>query len=657
LARILQIPAKGATKLTAQALYEFDKFRLDPAEQRLLCGGEQVPLTPKAFQILCALIQSKGRLLNKDELIKKVWPNSFVEEANLSVNISALRKALGDTPDGQKFIETVPKRGYRFVMPIHEIGNVSQSEIKLEDSPTAVPILASLPAAPTVPHGPTRVSLSGRFGIAGFAVLLVIVLGYVAFSMHRWQTTKRTDSTQLRSLAVLPFQNTNKDPNNDFLGFSLADAIIAKLGYVSALTVKPSSAIQKYRDQTIDIPKVAAELNVETLLTGTFVREGDSLRVNAELIDAKTQNILWRGTLNLKYDKLLGVQDTVSQQIIRGLKLNLTPSEAERMKPDAPVDPRAYEYYLRGIDSYAQANFVLAIKMLEASAEIDPNYALTWAHVGRAYTADASFGFGGRNRYDKAQAAFERAISLQPAQIEAKIYMANFLTDTGRVEQAVPLIRDALKANPNHAETHWELGYAYRFAGMLQESVEECERARDLDPGVKLNTSALNAYLYLGQYDKFLESIPKESNAAFNIFYRGFGEYYKNDDQSAAQDFDRAFELEPALLQAQIGKAFSYRIGHEESRGIEMLREAEKKIETRGVGDPEAAYKIAQAYAALGDKPSALRVLERSISKGFFAYPYLAADPLLGNLHAEPQFANLMRTAGQRHEAFKHNFF
>jgi DNA-binding winged helix-turn-helix (wHTH) protein/TolB-like protein/tetratricopeptide (TPR) repeat protein len=643
--------------LTAQALYEFDKFRLDPAEQRLLCGGEPVPLTPKAFQILCALIQSNGRLLNKDELIKKVWPNSFVEEANLSVNISALRKALGDTPDGQKFIETVPKRGYRFVMPIHEIGNGSQSEIKLEDSPTAVPILATPLAAPTVPDGPRRGSLSGRFGIAGFAVLLVIVLGYVAYSVHRRQSTRRTDSTQLRRLAVLPFQNANKDPNNDFLGFSLADAIIAKLGYVSALTVKPSSAIQKYRDQTIDIPKVAAELNVETLLTGTFVREGDSLRVNAELIDVKTQNILWRDTLNLKYDKLLGVQDTVSQQIIRGLELNLTPSEAERMKPDAPVDPRAYEYYLRGVDSYAQANFVMAIKMLEASAEIDPNYALTWAHLGRAYTADASFGFGGRDRYDKAQAAFERAISLQPAQIEAKIYMANFLTDTGRVEQAVPLIRDALKANPNHAETHWELGYAYRFAGMLQESVEECERARALDPGVKLNTSALNAYLYLGQYDKFLESIPQESNAAFNIFYRGFGEYYKNDDQSAAQDFDRAFELEPSLLQAQIGKAFSYRIGHEESRGIEMLREAEKKIETRGVGDPEAAYKIAQAYAALGDKPSALRVLERSISNGFFPYPYLAADPLLGNLHAEPQFANLMRTASHRHEAFKHNFF
>jgi DNA-binding winged helix-turn-helix (wHTH) protein/TolB-like protein/Flp pilus assembly protein TadD len=644
-------------KLTAHALYEFDRFRLDPAEQRLLCGGEPVALTPKAFQILCALIQANGRLLNKDELIKKVWPNSFVEEANLSVNISALRKVLGDTPDGQKFIETVPKRGYRFVMPIREIGG-SQLGMETPDSPAAVATPeASTSIAATLPARPARrVSRTAGIGISGTA-LLVLALGYAAYSGYPRHPTHTTVSKPLRRLAILPFQNVNKDSNSDFLGFSLADAVITKLGYVSTLTVRPSSAIQKYRDETIDIPEVAAELGVETLLTGTFVREGDNLRVNLQLIDVKTQNILWRNTLDLKYDKLLGVQDTVARQIIKGLALHLTPTEAERMKPDTPVDPRAYEYYLRGVDLYSQGDFALAIKMLEASAETDPNYALTWAHLGRAYTADASFGFGGRDRYHKAQAAFERALSLQPVQIETEIYMANLLTDTGKVEQSVPLVRAALKANPNHAETHWELGYAYRFAGMLQESVEECEMARALDPGVKLNTSALNAYLYLGQYDKFLESIPQVNNAAFNVFYRGFGEYYKNDHKSAAQDFDRAFELEPSLLQAQIGKALSYGIEHKESKGIDILHEAEKKIEARGVGDPEAAYKIAQAYAALGDKPSALRVLARSIDNGFFPYPYLVADPLLGSLRAEPQFAKLMRIAGQRHEAFKQNFF
>ena len=192
---------------------------------------------------------------------------------------------------------------------------------------------------------------------------------------------------------------------------------------------------------------------------------------------------------------------------------------------------------------------------------------------------------------------------------------------------------------------------------MLQESVEECERARVLGPGVKLNSSALNAYLYLGQYDKFVASIPANSNAAFNVFYRGFGEYYQNNHKSAAQEFDRAFELEPALLQAQIGKALSYGINHENVKGIDILRGAEKRVEATGVADPEATYKIAQAYAVLGEESSALRVLERSVNNGFFPYPYLAVDPLLDTMRRDAQFAKVIEVARQRHESFKRLFF
>jgi tetratricopeptide (TPR) repeat protein len=349
----------------------------------------------------------------------------------------------------------------------------------------------------------------------------------------------------------------------------------------------------------------------------------------------------------------------VAQEIIKGLELNLSPAEAERIRPDAPVDPIAYEYYLRGVDLYSKGDFPLAVKMLEKSVEIDPHYALTWAHLGASYDATASFQFGGREQYRKAQTAFEKALSLQPTQIEARIYMANLFTDTGRVEQAVPLLRDALKTNPNHAEVHWELGYAYRFAGMLMESVVECERARELDPGVKLSSSVLNAYLYLGQYDKFLQSLPKTNDMALIAFYRGFGNFYKQNWDEASRDFDHAFELDHSLLHAQVGKALSlgYGIGRQSSKGLDMLREAESKINERGVGDPEASYKMAQAYAVLGDKPSALRVLRHSIETGFFSYPYFASDPLLNDLRGESDFTQLMQVAQQRHEAFKNKFF
>jgi tetratricopeptide (TPR) repeat protein len=415
--------------------------------------------------------------------------------------------------------------------------------------------------------------------------------------------------------------------------------------------------VAKYRNQNIDIPKVAADLNVNTLLMGNFIRDGSDLRITCQLVDAGTENILWKGAIDLKYENLLTVHDQVAQQIVKGMELNLSPLEAERLKPDQTVDPLAYEYYLRGVDLYSRALFPVAVKMFEKSAEIAPRYPLTWAYLGRSYNASASFEFGGREHYRKAQAAFEKALALQPELIDARIYLANFFTDTGRVEQSVPLLREALKTNPDHAEVHWELGYAYRFAGMLKESVAECERARELDPLVKLNSSALNAYLYLGEYDKFLQTLPQTDETAFILFYRGFAEYHQKNLEAAAREFDRAFELDPALLQAQIGKALRYGIANQRARGLEILREAEEKIKQRGVGDSEAMYKIAQAYGVLDDRVSAIRMLALCIDKGFFAYPYFASDPLLSGLRSEPEFGRLLRVSEARHQSFKKAFF
>jgi TolB-like protein/Flp pilus assembly protein TadD len=457
-------------------------------------------------------------------------------------------------------------------------------------------------------------------------------------------------------LAILPFQSLKEDAKNDFLGFSLADAVITKLGYVRSLTVRPSSAIRGYRNQSIDIAKIAGELHVDTLLTGNYIRDGDDLRITSQLIDVKSQNLLWQGTFDLKYEKLLTLQDSVAQQIIKGLKLSLSPFEVEQLKPDKQIAPVAYEYFLRGVDLYANNDFPLAIKMLQQATAIEPGYAPAWANLGRAHTAAASFEFGGRDAYRDAQMAYEKALSLQPTQIDAEIYMANLLTDTGRIERAVPLLRQALKANPNHAEVHWELGYAYRFAGMLKESAAECERARELDPGVKLNSSALNAHLYLGDYDKFLQSLPRNSDSPLILFYRGFGEYHKRNWDQAAKHFDRAYELRPTV-QTRMGKALSEAIGKRNQKALQILHETEGRIEERDVRDAEAVYKIAQAYAVVGDKVSALRVLRRSIENGFFSYPYLTTDPLLDGIRNEPEFLRLLTVARTRYEAFRKALF
>ena len=664
--------------LKAGMFYECGPFRLEPAEHRLMRGGTPVSLPPKAFDLLVFLVRNTGRLVTKEEIMRAVWPGSFVEEANLTVSISFLRKVLCEKESNLRYIETVPKRGYRFTASVKELPGPQElpakadflnqtrvARLQLNGSAAAVAVARLAEDAdkkcgvPGKPGTPVSSRATSR-PVHHFRLMVVVVVACIvtilSYRFHLLQASALHPSPLRRSLAILPLRNVRQNPEDDFLGYSLADAVITKLDPVSSLNVRPSSAVEKYKGQAIDLHKVAADLRVDTLLTGNFIHEGDNLRISYQLIDVKTQKILGTDMIDLKYDKLLTVQDNVSQQIIKGLALNLSPAEVARIVPGEPVNAMAYESYLRGVDLVGSHDFPLAIKMLEKSSQIDPNYALTWAYLGQSYESAANFEFGGKEQFQKAQTAYERALALQPNQLEANMFLANLLIDTGKVEQATVMLRDTLKNNPNYAPLHWELGYAYRFAGMLKESAAECERARAIDPQVKSNGAALNAYLYLGEYDKFLHSLPEGNESPFILFYRGFGEYHKKDWARAARHFDRAVELDSTLY-TQIGKVFSDSIAQRNSDGIERLHDLESKIERNGVADPEATYKIAQAYAALNDKTSALRMLRYSIEHGFFAYAYFVTDPLIASTRNEPEFAQLMKVALDRQTAFKKMYF
>jgi DNA-binding winged helix-turn-helix (wHTH) protein/TolB-like protein len=502
------------------SVLRFADFEVDLRAGELRKGGGKVRLQEQPFLLLTVLLESAGEVVTREELRKRLWSaDTFVDfDHRVAVAVSKLRDALRDSAEKPKFIETVGRRGYRFV------GQIESADLLSED-PNVGGGEASLPSLQPEQEELQNRSPIGRIGLrsgrlillstVGFAILLVAILSLKFFSIR----AEKEQPVSPRSLAILPLQNSGQDRSNDFLGFSLADVLITKLAYVSSLSVRPSAAIEKYRGESIiDLQKVAADLQVDTLLTGSFMRDGDNLRITYQLVDAKTEKILGQGVIDLKYDNLLSVQDKVTSELISELKLNLSPSEAERLKRESPVNPLAYEYFLQGLDLYGQHKFPLAIRMLEKSTEIDHNYAPAWAYLGASYNSDAAFEFGGRDEYGRAQAAYERALAIQPGLLDAQIFLANLLVDTGKVEQAVPLLRDALKTNGNYAAAHWELGYAYRFAGLLDESVAECDRARQLDPLVKgSNGSVLNTYLYLGQYQKFLESLPAE-DSSFVLF-------------------------------------------------------------------------------------------------------------------------------------------
>ncbi|MGA9774137.1 MAG: winged helix-turn-helix domain-containing protein [Blastocatellia bacterium] len=632
--------------------YEFDSFLLDETERVLLSHGQTVSLTPKAFELLLVFVNNAGVALTKEELMERVWPDSFVEEANLAVNISMLRKSLGETPDGGQYIETLPRRGYRFHADVKEFrGEPPQSEpVFVQPSRAEEALIAEQDSdlAPLTASPVTRTKARKLIMIAA-AMAIIIALAVVAYLLFA-RRGEHNAPAQVKRLAVLPFRNQRPGEETDYLGFALADSVINRLDFLKSLVVRPSSYIEKYSRQEKEPQQAAKELDVNTLLMGSYIKDGDDLIVNAQLIDVSSGEKLWSETINVKYYELSHVQDYVARQVVKGLRLNLTSAEGERFDRSVSHNSKAFENFLRSRYLMSTNNHRKAIELLKEAVELDPNYALAWAYLARAYHINALQFTGDKTELSAAEADYDQALALDPELSEARLLKAKLFTETGRVEQAVPLLLELLKAHPTMAVAHWELSYAYRYAGLLDESIDAGERAIQLD--MRTDSHQFNSYLYTGQYEKFISSLPVREDA-YVVFYRGIGYYYQNDLERAASAFDRAFELNQSSVIPHIGKALRLAIAGRQREGLEILEVAEDRIAKNIIGDGEITYKFAQAYDALGERDRALGALNRSVEQGFFCYPYFASDPLLKNIRADAEFAVILEKARQRHENFK----
>lgn len=623
--------------------FDFDEFRVEVEERRLTRNGRVVALNPRDFDILLALVERAGTTVDKNALLDLVWDDTFVEEGNLSRHVSTLRKILGDDSREQRFIKTIPKRGYRFTAAVREVEQTIDT-FAMEDVSQARVVVRE-EVTESVSHAPF---FKRPAPILAAAALAVVLTGGAWFM----RTAAGKAEAGSRTVAVIPFRNLTANNETDFLSYALAQSITGRLGYVKGLVVRPTAAGERFRGHS-DTKEIAAALNAGSLLMGSYAVEGDKVRVSVELVDAEHDQIMWQNAIDLAYVKLASVQDRVASDVVRELRLNLTDEETRTLRRYVP-HPTAYEYDLRGIAISRTSDYLSAMKMYEKAVEADPNYALAWTHVAAVCYFFSNDKLTGAAYRAKAEHAIERALQLEPDQIEARLEKAFQMVDNeGRGEEAITILRDIIGTNDNIALAHWHLSQAYRYGGALDESIAEGRRALEIDPDVMWDTS-FNSLLYAGQYEEFLSSLALKPDGARTSFYRGLARLYLKDEVQAVKEFDLAFQIDRTYPHAVIGQAMKAALSGSNAEGSSLLRDLERD---RTFTDGEMLYKLAQAHSMLGNHQDALRLLRKSVDQNFFCYPYFESDALLNGVRQAPEFAAFLVAARERHERFRSTFF
>ncbi len=455
---------------------------------------------------------------------------------------------------------------------------------------------------------------------------------------------------KIKKLAVIPFTNIKNDPQTNFLGFALADQIIGALAYSKNVLVRPTSTIRKYQDKIIDLQEAGSELNVNYMLAGNYLKEADTIRLNIELVELNSKNIIWREPIQIKYNNAFELQDIVSQKVVDGLKVQFSEEERERMKPEIPQNPLSYDYYLRAV-SYPSTieNDKIAIEMLNKSIELDPLYANAFLELGIRYNSLAQVGSGTEQAHDKAERALLKSISLKSDLLPALAYLALIYTDVGKHEEAHSLLIRALKINPNDAWLHFSLSYHYRYIGFLNEAEKEIEIALSIDPKNPRFRSSIILYMFLGKYDEILKSFNLGIESPFTLNYLGEVAFRNGNKELALDYFVKSLKIKDEIGEFYFAASIvEYMKGNfEKAAEYNLKRELENPV------DSEICYEIARFYGLFDMKEDCYRALNKSISMGYINYTFMQRDTFLDSVRQHPGIQGLLSKAKEKHEELK----
>ncbi len=612
------------------ALYEFGSFRVDAQERLLLRDGNPVALPPKVAETLVLLLSRAGHIVEKDEILRTIWPDTFVEEASLTQNISLLRKALGETHDEHRYIETVPKRGYRFVAPVRVI----------DGDQRRVPVSRLRPIA-----------------LAAAALLLV---GAALFIYLRPRTTPPLTPPAPRSIAVLPLVPIGASPSDDYLGLGIADALITKLANVQQITVRPTSSVRKYHAGRRDALAAGRELGVESVLEGSIQRSGSRVRVTMQLLRVSDATPLWTGSFDETFTDILSVQDSIADQVTKTLALSLTARERSRLKKHDTDDIEAYEAYLKGRfhwNKRTEDGFKKAVEHFSRAIELDPLYALAYAGLADCYNLFNNYDLAPATETGpKAKAAALKALEIDPELAEAHTSLA-LVREVYEFDQigADESYRRAIELNPNYSTAHHWYGLFLVQMGRSDEAIRHLQRAHELDPLSNIiGVGVAWAHYFARQNDTSIEISRKNIDAVPDFWpahlVLGWSYEQKRNIPEARVEFTRAIDLSGRNTLPLASLGHLHAISGNDREALRVLNEIETRSRQRYV----SAFFPAAIYAGLGRKTEALEWLERASKERAYWLISIHVNPWFDSLRQEPRFQQLERSLG--FEAFRQRF-
>jgi len=641
-------------------LYQFGEFTVDGDQKVLLRNGIPRSLPPKIFDTLLILVENSGRLVGKNELMNQLWPDSFVEESNLTFSIRQLRKSLGDDARQPRFIETVPRRGYRFIAPVEERLSENRSMTARGEKTSAETVDPRPPVTAEIAiEHETTVTAIGWSGarlrktvLAAAAV--VVVLAATIGGWLIWSRSKRPQPTNNRlMLAVLPFQNLTGDASQDYFSDGLTEEMITQLGNVDPrrLGVIARTSVMHYQNGHVPLDQIGRELGVQYVLEGSVRRESDKVRITAQLIQIKDQTHLWSREYDRELSHLLLLQDEIAKEVADEIRPTLvdTQKRPDTIRPPSlsPSQYQAYDLYLKGeyfFNKRTIQGFEQAIDYFQQAAAKDPTYARAYAGIADCYALMG--GYSGQPQAEfmlKARAAALHALQIDESLPEAHTALAlivqNYDWDWQTSERE---FRRAIELNPNYATAHHWYAEHLTWLGRFDEALRESERARQLDPLSLIIAADNGAILYYSrQYDRSIAQFlaVRALDPNFPRAYMIEAAYeQKGSFADALTNLEKLQTFGDAnWTLAEL--AYCYGRSGQQAQAQRIL---EKLLEMDRHHQIEPAP-ILVAYLGLGNKDKALVYLEKAYLQHSNILATLKVEPRMDALRDDARFQDLLQ--------------